>query len=141
MPDLSIAELPSFGVLIDALVILAITGLWLAWWRNLNRLHKTEILLAESIRQLDQASYQLKQALDHIRALEKQERSGKEKQEAAKPVRKQAALDAEPSDNLVLVRTLHLQRQGKSDEEIAGSLSIPINQVRLMLKMHTTRAN
>ena len=127
-----------YGVMLDLLIIVAVAGLWMAWWRNLNRLKKTECLLAGSIQQLDQATAQLKQAMDHIRAFEKERRV--EERPRKKNASGKRPLPAENlSDDTVLVRTLLLQRKGKSDEEIADSLSIPINQVRLMLKMHSTR--
>lgn len=138
MPDLSMAAIPPFGMILDVLVIAAVIGLWLAWWRNLNRLHKTEQLLVESIQQLEQASSQLQQATDHIRAIEKKKDSAAR---TKKPVRSNPAPAGEPGGNTVLTRTLRLQRQGKSDQQIADILNIPIIQVRLMLKMHTVSAD
>jgi hypothetical protein len=140
MPELFTPEIPPYGIILDVLIIIVIAGLWMAWWRNLNRLQKTERLLANSIQQLEQASVQLKQAMDHIRAFEKEKRAGEEIR-TKNPPRKRPAPTANTSADTVLAHTLRLQREGKSDEEIADSLSIPINQVRLMLKMHTTRAN
>jgi hypothetical protein len=140
MPELPMLEIPPYGIILDVLIILVIAGLWMTWWQNLNRLQKTERLLAESIQQLEQASTQLKQATDHIRAFEK-EQHAEEKIRTKNPPRKRPVPTASPSTDTVLTRTLRLQRKGKSDEEIADTLSIPINQVRLMLKMHTTRAS
>jgi hypothetical protein len=140
MPELFMPESPPYGIILDVLIIIVIAGLWMAWWRNLNRLQKTERLLADSIQQLEQASVQLKQAMDHIRAFEKEKRAGEEIR-TKNPPRKRPAPTENPSTDTVLAHTLRLQREGKSDEEIANSLSIPINQVRLMLKMHTTRAS
>ena len=140
MPDLSMLEIPSFGVILDLLVIIAVAGLWSAWWRNLNRLQKTEQLLAESIEQLEQASSQLQAATEHIRRSEQDKRIEGQAR-TRRPARKVAAPAADSSSETVLARTLRLQRQGKTDEEIAESLSIPISQVRLMLTMHAARAN
>jgi len=140
MPDLITLENLPYGIILDILIIIVVAGLWMAWWRNLNRLQKTERLLAESILQLEQASTQLRQAMDHILAFEK-EKSDREKIRTKNPPRKQRASNATPPADSVLSRTLHLQREGKSDKEIAENLSIPLTQVRLMLKMHTTRAS
>jgi hypothetical protein len=140
MPELFMSDSPPYGIILDVLIIIVIAGLWMAWWRNLNRLQKTERLLADSIQQLEQASTQLKQAMDHIRAFEEEKRAGEEIR-TKDPPRKRPTPTATASADTVLARTLRLQREGKSDKEIAGSLSIPINQVRLMLKMHTTRAS
>ena len=127
-------ELPSVGLLLDLLLILAVAGLWLAWWRNLNRLRRTEQLLCESIQQLDQASSELQQAATYIRAFEKRQ----QKVPAGRPrpaVKKQTVAD-EPAEEAALARTLRLKQQGKSAEEIADILNLPITQVRLMLKVH-----
>ena len=140
MPELSMLETPPYGIILDVLIIIVVAGLWMAWWRNLNRLQKTERLLAESILQLEQASARLKQAMDHILAFEK-EKCAEDEVRTKNPPRKKRAPTADPSADTVLSRTLRLQREGKSDKEIAKNLSIPINQVRLMLKMHTTRAS
>ncbi|ATX82940.1 hypothetical protein Ga0123462_2105 [Mariprofundus ferrinatatus] len=129
-----------YGMLLDLLLITAVAGLWLAWWRNLNRLKKTESLLVESIQQLDHASSQLQQAMAHIREFEKEKRSEKEVRSNRQP-RSIPTPTANQSGDTLLVRTLLLQREGKSDEDIAGSLNIPIDQVRLMLKMHSTRGS
>lgn len=140
MPDLIALENLPYGIILDVLIIIVVAGLWLAWWRNLNRLQKTEHLLAASIQQLEQASSRLKQAMDHIRAFEQEKRSEEEIRTKNPPSMRHAP-SAGPSTDTVLARTLRLQREGKSDKEIADNLSIPINQVRLMLKMHATRAN
>ncbi len=140
MPELFMSDSPPYGIILDMLIIITVAGLWIVWWRNLNRLQKTERLLAESIQQLEQASTQLKQAMDHIRAFEKEKRAGEEIRTKNSP-RKQPAQTVTASADTVLTLTLRLQHEGKSDAEIADSLNIPINQVRLMLKMHTTRAD
>jgi exonuclease VII large subunit len=140
MPELSMLEIPPYGIILDVLIIMAVAGLWMAWWRNLNRLQKTERLLADSIQQLEQASTRLKQAMDHILAFEKEKRA-EEEIRTKNPPRKRRAPTAGSSSDTVLSRTLRLQRQGKSDNEIADNLSIPVNQVRLMLKMHATRTS
>ncbi len=140
MPDLFMSEIPPYGIILDVLIIIVVAGLWMAWWRNLNRLQKTERLLADSIQQLEQASARLKQAMDHILAFEKEQRAGEEIR-TKNPPGKRRAPTAGPSVDTVLSHTLRLQREGKSDKEIADNLSIPINQVRLMLKMHATRAS
>jgi len=129
-------ELPPFSLLLDILLLLAVAGLWLAWWRNLNRLHKTELLLAESIQQLETASSQLQQAMAHIQAFEQQRQSMPERRPRP-AVKKQAA--AEPAEKADLARTLRLERQGRSAEEIAEILNLPITQVRLMLKVHAPK--
>lgn len=133
-------EIPPYSIILDVLIIIVVAGLWMAWWRNLNRLQKTERLLAESILQLEQASARLQQAMDHILAVEKEQRAGDEIR-TKNPPRKRRAPTADPSADTVLAHTLRLQREGKSDTDIAKNLSIPINQVRLMLKMHATRAS
>lgn len=139
MSELFILESPLYGIILNVLIIIAIAGLWMTWWHNLNRLQKTERLLAESIQQLEQASSQLKQATDHIRSFELKKRAGEEIR-TKNPPRKRPAPTAGASADTVLTHTLRLQREGKSGEEIADSLNIPIKQVRLMLRMHATRA-
>lgn len=139
MPELFMSGIPPYSIILDVLIIIAVAGLWMVWWRNLNRLQKTERLLADSIQQLEQASMQLKQTMDHIRVFE--EKSAGEEVRTKNPPRKRPVPIATASADIVLARTLRLQVEGKSDEEIADSLSIPINQVRLMLKMHSTRAS
>ena len=140
MPDLITLENLPYGIILDILIIIVVAGLWMAWWRNLNRLQKTERLLAESILQLDQASAQLKQTMDHVLAFEKEKRDGEEVRTKNPPRKQRAPKAAQPVDS-VLSRTLQLQREGKSDKEIAKNLSIPLTQVRLMLKMHTAKAS
>ena len=130
-------ELPPYGLILDILLVLAVAGLWLVWWRNLNRLHKTERLLAESIEQLETASSQLQQALQHIRAFEKERQATAERR--PRPAVKIQTAAAEPTEDAILARTLRLERQGKSAEEIADILNVPTTQVRLMLKVHAPR--
>ena len=132
MPDMILPDALPYGIVFDVLLIIAVAGLWIVWWRNLNSLHKTKLLLADSIRQLEEASTQLKQAMEHIRALEKEKRP-------EHPSEKHHIPDADTSAETILMRTLRLHRDGVSDEEIAGSLNIPINQVHLILKMHTAK--
>lgn len=128
MPEMILPDSLPYGIVFDALLIIAVAGLWIVWWRNLNSLHKTKLLLAASIRQLEEASAQLKQSMEHIRTLEKEKRP----ENPHTP-------DADSSAETILMRTLRLHRDGESDEKIAKSLNIPINQVHLILKMHTAK--
>jgi len=129
-----------YSMVFDILVIIAIAGLWITWWRNLNRLHNTELLLASSIRQLEEASTQLKQSMEHIRALERKKYAGEEKLPESLSGKFHSA-DESASAETVFTQTLCLHRGGMSDEDIAKNLGIPITQVRLILKMHAAKVN
>jgi len=59
-----------YSMLFNALIILAIGGLWLMWARNLNRLKGVETLLMASSEQLEEASKHLESALHEINRLQ-----------------------------------------------------------------------
>jgi hypothetical protein len=122
------------------LIIIAIVGLWISWWRNLNRFHNTELLLAKSIQQLEEASTQLKQSMEHIQALEKKKYAGEGKLPENLSGKFHPANES-ASAEITLTQTLCLHRGGMSDEDIANNIGIPINQVRLILKMHAAKVN
>ncbi|MDQ6971371.1 MAG: hypothetical protein Q9M30_01860 [Mariprofundaceae bacterium] len=72
-----------YSMLFNALIILAIGGLWLMWARNLNRLKGVETLLMASSEQLEEASKHLESALHEINRLQNKASAGNAENRAA----------------------------------------------------------
>jgi len=131
--ELSTRFLP---MLLEGIMLIAIAGLWFMWWRNAKRQRLVESMLADSARQLQEATLHLQQAMqlinkstDSARPRPKETRSRTaEKDDVAKK-------DARIED------MLSMQRDGRPVEDIARTLGLPLSQVRLMLKLHANRAH
>ncbi len=139
MPDFPALGMSLPNVILNALLLLAIVGLWTMWWRNLRHQRHVELLLSKSIQQLEDASNQLEQTMVHIR------KSQNMNADAFHPssghtsgisTGKSTRSDGDP----LIHRMLQMQGKGESIEEIAVKLNLPLEQIRLMLKLRTAKS-
>lgn len=140
MPEYSLIPSNLYSMLFNATMILAIIGLWVMWLRSANRQQHVETMLADTAKQLDEATFHLEQAMAHMReSSEKPHTHGKDK-----PVQVLDNPDMETSSTLEASHTARMQRmqrEGESLEDIANKLCIPLAQVKLMKKLQSARAN
>jgi len=127
-------------MLLDGIMLVAITGLWLMWWLNAKRQHRVESMLADSAMQLREASHYLRQAMELIDK-SSDRTSGRTKSQQRKtspdPIQKTPAAQ----EDTQITHMLNMQREGKPVEDISRKLGLPLNQVKLMLKLHASRAH
>lgn len=140
------------SLLIDIAVIAGLFALWLVWYRNGNRQKKLEQLLAETARQLDEATQHLNQATLMIDQLKRQEEKPRSAEPAAyrepvqKPVRNSPARAQEPpvklppENSTQATMVLRMHREGEEPEAIADRLDIPLAQVKLLLKLYASKS-
>ncbi len=122
-------------LLSNGLMLIAIIGLWVLWFRNAKRQRYLQHMLAETSRQLRAASGHLEEAMQAIRELKRVEESS----QAGVVSRRSVPLqEMHPStgNNATVTQVLRMQREGHDVEEIASKLKTPPAQVRLLLKLH-----
>ena len=121
-------------MLLDATMLVAVAGLWFMWWQNAKRQRRVESMLTDSTKQLHEASQHLQQAMELI---EKSTHNTKPRQQKISAERTQnISADQEETQ---ITRMLNLQREGKPVELISRAVGLPLNQVKLMLKLHACR--
>jgi len=126
------------GLVIDAALVLGFFFLWLSWHRNGKRQQKLEQLLAETARQLEEATQHLSQATTSIEHLKRQEK-GKTRRRTAQEIPSEQAVKppAVASQNSTqATMILRMKREGESAQTIAERLDMPLAQVKLLLKLH-----
>lgn len=124
-------------MILDGLIIVAVIGLWFAWWGNAKRQKRIEQLLKESARQLLEASDHLESALRHISNARKPSTDNAGTQLAERMVHQEPF----EMENAQIARILRMEREGKSEEEIANELNVPLGQVRLAIKIHSRQSS
>ena len=127
-----------YSMLFDGMMMLAIIGLWVMWLRSANRQQHVEAMLADTAKQLDEATFHLEQAMAHMHASNKKPHT----REKNKPVQALDKSDMETSSILEAshaARMLRMQREGESLEGIATRLGIPLAQVKLMQKLQVAK--
>jgi len=126
----STASLP---MLLDGVMLLAIAGLWLMWWRNARRQRLVESMLMDSAKQLNEASGHLRQAMELIRHFSDGKASFQHENDSLH-TRKTAF-----SEEDIHARILAMRQAGEAAEQMARELSLPLSQVKLILKLHDSR--
>lgn len=138
MPDFTAIGMNLPSVLFNALLLLAIVGLWTMWWRNLKHQRHIELLLSKSIQQLEEASNQLEQTMVHIRKSQNIDTDARHPSPGYTSRISTCKSKRSDSDPL-FHRILEMQSNGLSVEEIAAKVDLPLEQIRLMLKLRTAR--
>ena len=123
-------------MLLDGVMLIAVTGLWLMWWRNAKRQRLVESMLADSVRQLHEASHHLQQAMELIN-----KSTTSTKTPSHKASNRHVKKTPDVREDTQVAQMLNMQREGKPVENIATKLGLPPSQVRLMLKLHASRTN
>jgi len=124
------------GLVIDTALVFGFFFLWLSWHRNGKRQQKLEQLLAETARQLEEATQHLSQATKSIEQLKRQEQS---KPRAPQPTRTKQPVQAPAiasQNSTQASMILRMKREGESPQTIAERLDMPLAQVKLLLKLH-----
>ena len=134
MPESWLTLLP---VALNAVIIIAIVLLWIMWWRNARRQYHLNSMLVESSRQLTEASELLDQALAQIKEL-------KQRDTKRPPSASQATAVGVPEKQEPDLEALHqlipnMERSGKSLEDIARDLELPLAHVRLLAKLYAEK--
>jgi len=125
----------SLPALLDGVMLLAIAGLWFMWWRNARRQHMLESMLIGSAKQLNEASVHLRQVMEHIRQL-----TDRTAPRQHKDGNKDMGQVSSSTEEDIHARILGMHQEGKAAENIAKKLGVPLGEVRLVLKLHATRA-
>ncbi|MDX8388691.1 MAG: hypothetical protein R8M46_09215 [Ghiorsea sp.] len=150
-----------FNVALDALMVVAITGLWVMWFQQTAQRKKVEKMLLEASDELQAATKLLDQVMETI-AVQKVVHSSPPKQHDISPVSPQESLKkpelnanqvgqkeyptlededsiekesdiSKPLSNAAYsAQIMRLSREGMSAEAISDELGVPAAQVRLM---------
>jgi len=123
-------------MLLDGIMLFAIAGLWFVWGRNAERQRLVESMLADSAKQLHEATHHLQQAMELINQSTDSQRQHMHK---TGPDRVQKKAASREDSNITDM--LNMQREGKSIEDISKHLGLPLNQVKLVLKLQANRAH
>ncbi|MDX8389997.1 MAG: hypothetical protein R8M38_05845 [Mariprofundaceae bacterium] len=124
----------------DLLLMASMAALWWLWWKSANRQKQVEKLLLSATQQLDEATNNLQKAYALMPRNEAQKPKHpvvKKEAPTPQPTKKYAKdTDQDATDGDQLNKILRLRREGSTPETIAEQLTLPIAQVRLLLKLH-----
>jgi len=134
------------GLLIDAVMVLAMVGLWWLWLKGSRRQREIELKLDAASAQLQEASKQLNDLMPLLSELcdprpspAPPSRSVVAPRATAAPDRPAAPRQGSSSagaDDARLARLLRLRREGLDAEQIARQIDLPLAQVKLLLRVH-----
>lgn len=131
-----IPSFPWYILLSNSFMLIAIGGLWMLWLRNAKRQRYLQDMLADTSRQLREATAHLEEAMRAIRELKQTEKSSESNGQSRRFIPTQDT-QSPASNNAMVTQVLRMQREGHDVEEIAAKLKTPPAQVRLLLKLHT----
>jgi len=152
----SLLDSESLNLLLNILLLVGITVLWILWMRNAKRQRRLEVLLRETAEQLEEATRHLDEASLQMASARKTEStpppaaaSTKKQRAPATPKRHTSAAAArrayQPQTSAPVGNSsghaaqtsmiLRMQREGESPASIADKLDLPLAQVRLLLKL------
>lgn len=133
MPESFAAYQVWIGFAFDLLIVGGIMVLWVMWRRSAARQQMVEAMLQDAARQLDEAGRTLSEALAQIERLQ-----DAAPQAAEQPAAAAAKPEAQEPLSEPVARMLAMHGQGASDESIARELEMPLAQVRLMIRLHSS---
>lgn len=150
-----------FNLALDALMIMAITGLWVMWFQQSSQRKKVEKMLRDAAKDLKDATQLLDQVMGSLdmqqqtsqasvkEAVEiRQQRQSSPdkfhqplaKKTTVKPnieaVRKEKGTKRNAVDTAKIMR---LSREGLNEQTIADQLKVPVAQVRLILLLQAPK--
>ncbi|OIO68429.1 MAG: hypothetical protein COW19_03800 [Zetaproteobacteria bacterium CG12_big_fil_rev_8_21_14_0_65_55_1124] len=123
-------------MLLNGIMLVAVAGLWFMWWLNAKRQRLVESMLADSARQLHEATLHLQQAMELIN-----KSTDRAKPQQHKTTANHAQKAPAAQEETQIAQMLNMQGEGKPVEDISRRLGLPLNQVKLMLKLHANRAS
>ncbi|MDQ7001896.1 MAG: hypothetical protein Q9N02_04325 [Ghiorsea sp.] len=156
-----------FNLAVDALMVMAITGLWVMWFQQSAQRRKVEKILKEASEDLKAATELLDQVMHSLDANEsKAENASASRAEALQQrqskqdklqirsrtsAEKQAvtsrgatltptmAPDKQKAKTVDTAKIMRLRREGLSEKTIADQLKVPVAQVRLILLLQAPK--
>jgi len=126
---------PWYVLLPDGFMLVAIIGLWVHWVRNSKQQFYLQDMLADTSRQLREASVHLKEAMWAIHELKRKKETAELDDTFGRTAPSQNMVHS-TSGNATATQVLRMQREGHDVEKIARQLNTPPAQVRLLLKLH-----
>ncbi len=117
-------------------MVIAIVGLWVAWMRNAKRQHRLQRMLADTSRQLQEASCHLEEAMLLIRELGQAKNMVGHDDTSGRAISPRGLSNHPAGGDTTVAQVLRMRREGHDAEEIAAQLDTPPAQVRLLLKLH-----
>jgi len=151
----------TFSLLFDAVLIVAVVGLWIFWGKQVTQRKHIEQALLDASTQLQEATLILNQALQQIEQLKggaaaqsaepaAAERGAADRRDVVDVKRDdfrrkvEARVQREPNEQVhgsanisQVAQMLRLQREGVRPEVIAEKLNVPLAQIKLMLMLQS----
>lgn len=153
-----------FSMALDALMVVAITGLWVMWFLQAGQRKKVEKMLTQASSELQEATQLLDQVMKDLAQQKtgnerKKTSSNKQLNDALSDVGKQDHLDIQSEvkpdgypqlddadykqeqrgEAAYSAQIMRLNREGLSPEAIAEKLDVPIAQIKLMLLLQAPK--
>lgn len=153
-----------FNLAVDALMVMAITGLWVMWFQQSAQRRKVEKMLKAAAEDLKAATELLDQVMHSLDTNESKANNPRDmpaealqqhkaKQDKVdirrKPVAKQAVgakaatpttqPDKQKAKTVDTAKIMRLSREGLSEQSIADQLKVPVAQVRLILLLQSPK--
>lgn len=124
----------------DVVMLLAVMGMWLLWWRTSRKQRMIETMLLEAAKELETATARLGESFESIRRLKREIDASQavSREEALEPPKKVSteAKSEQKSASGQITQMLRMRREGKDIDAIAESLNLPKAQVKLLLRLH-----
>lgn len=161
-PDMEWIAMPeyinneTFSLLFDAVLVVAVVGLWIFWGKQMTQRKHIEQALLDASTQLQEATLILNQALQQIEQLQGGAVAHGAEPEAADrrdvaDVKQddfrrkvEARVQRAPNEQVhgsanisQVAQMLRLQREGVRPEVIAEKLNVPLAQIKLMLMLQS----
>lgn len=128
------------NLIFDLVIMLALGGLWVLWWRTNHKQRAIESLLAEAAREIDRATLSLNEALEHIERIKRAPAPApKHRESQSSPEKRPMSKQTEAPQTSQITQLLRMHREGQSEDRIANDLGLPSAQVKLLLKLHGAR--
>lgn len=154
-----------FSMALDALMVVAITGLWIMWFLQAGQRKKVERMLRQASSELQEATQLLDQVMKDLaqQKIDEEQKnipSKKQLNDVLLDVDKQEDVDiqdevkadeypqlddadykkGQQGEAAYSAQIMRLNREGLSPEEIAEKLDVPIAQIKLMLLLQAPKA-
>ncbi|MDQ6978073.1 MAG: hypothetical protein Q9M75_08160, partial [Ghiorsea sp.] len=152
-----------FNLALDALMVMAITGLWVMWFQQSAQRKKVEKMLRDASKDLKSATELLDQVMRNLDMQQQSEQEQvrvkhpaealqqrqpkKDKLEVAQPAAAKAPVKPKEvaarqglkskDSGVDTAKIMRLHREGLNEQTIADQLKVPVAQVRLILLLQS----